>query len=304
MKRWLAILLAVTVLLSVCGCSAAGTKTKITRKTGTTASSVQDTEMENPWGMYEQRGRFVDEEAYPTMSGEEPVAAVSECYFTNNGHLCVKLLISNGTEQALSIDTLNVAAFDYANDDMIGGGIAELGGSLIVMAADVTEYALYIAPEHVYVDAEASIPEQMYFEVTMEHHSAEEIVAWYMDESRGHFMDEAATPELSGEGPMAAVSESYFTQNGHLCVELLISNGTEQPISIRTLDVAAYDFTTGELIGGGEVELEEPLDIAVAGIEPYAVYVAPEHLLVEETAVLPDLMSFDVTIDYQSIDAE
>lgn len=304
MKRWLVIWLAVTVLLSVCGCSAAGTKTKITRKTGTTASATPNTEVENPWGIDNARGHYIDTEAYPTMSAEQPEAAVSDCYFTNNGHLCVKLLISNGTDQALSIDTLNVAAYDYANDDMVGGGIAELGGSLIVMVADVAEYALYIAPEHVYVDAEASVPEQMYFEIIMEHSSAEDVVAWYRDEARGHFVDETAAPELSDEGPVAAVSESYFTNNGHLCVELLISNGTEQPISVRTLDVSAYDFTTEALIGGGKVELEEPLDIEVAGTEVYAIYIAPEHLQVEQTAVLPEQMSFDVTIDYQPIEAE
>lgn len=304
MKRCLTIVLAVLVLLSVCGCSAAGTKTKITRKTGTTAPSVPNMEGKNPWGIHESRGRFTDEEAYPTLSEEQPLAVVSECYFTNNGHLCVKMLISNGTEQSLSIDTLDVAVYDATTDEMIGGGIAEMGGSLIAVMAEVTEYALYIAPEHVYVDGEAMIPEQMRFDVMMDYSPAADVIGWDINEARGHFVDEAATPQLSGEGPMAAATEAYFTNNGHLCVELLIGNGTDEAIAIHSLDVSAYDFATEESIAGGKVELAEPLSIAVADMEAYTFYIAPEHVLVEDTAVLPDLMSFDVTIEYQSAEIE
>lgn len=127
---------------------------------------------------------------------------------------------------------------------------------------------------------------------------------WGINEARGHFVDESAQPVISGDQPEAAVNECYFTNNGHLCIEMSIRNGTAQVISIDALDVSAYNYLTDELIGGGKAELEEPLTISVAGTESYTFYIAPEHIQIGEKESVPELMSFDITMDYHQVEVE
>lgn len=127
---------------------------------------------------------------------------------------------------------------------------------------------------------------------------------WAINEDRGHFVDEKAQPVMSGDQPEAAVTEAYFTNNGHLCIEMSISNGTNKVLSIDAMDVSAYNYLTGECIGGGKAELEEPLTILLAGVESYTFYIAPEHIQIGEKESVPELMSFDITMDYHAVEEE
>ena len=127
---------------------------------------------------------------------------------------------------------------------------------------------------------------------------------WLINESRGHFEKMDASPEISAYGPMADVSEAYFTNNGHLCVKMLISNGTDSVLRIDALDVVMTNYETGEVLAGGKAELEEELTIQLAGVEEYTFYIAPEHVLMDEKASLPDLVSFTITIDHTDVEVE
>lgn len=133
---------------------------------------------------------------------------------------------------------------------------------------------------------------------------AEKNWGWDINTNRGHFIKTDASPEMSGDGPMADVSEAYFTNSGHLCVEMLISNGTAKMISVNAIDVSAYNYSTDELIGGGRAVLEEPLIIDVAGVAGYTFYIAPEHIAVGESAVIPELMTFTIAIDHTPANVE
>ena len=103
---------------------------------------------------------------------------------------------------------------------------------------------------------------------------------------------------------MAAVRESYFTNNGHLCVVLLIGNGTDTVVSVDAIELSAYDYSTGEYLGGGETVPVEPLTVALADVEEFSCYIAPEDLTVAEDATVLELMSFDISISYTPIELE
>ena len=122
--------------------------------------------------------------------------------------------------------------------------------------------------------------------------------------TRGQYVDEAAYPDMSGTEPTVAVKKAYFTNGGHLCVEMLISNGTNQVLAVEALDVAAYDYTTGDFIGGGKAELEEHLILKLAAVEGYTFYISPEHLAVGEDTMIPELMEFEVKITHRSVSME
>ena len=133
--------------------------------------------------------------------------------------------------------------------------------------------------------------------------NAKEAQKWKINESRGHYQNAAASPDMSGDGPKADVSEAYFTQNNHLCVKLVINNGTDRMQEIKAIDVAVYDYNTDELIAGGKAEIED-LIVEVAGKETYTFYIAPEHIHVDVTTPLPDILSFEIAIDHLAVEAE
>lgn len=130
---------------------------------------------------------------------------------------------------------------------------------------------------------------------------------WTIDEDRGHCLYEDAYPAMSGDQPEAALTEAYFTENGHLCVTLLISNGTDKVMRINSLELQAFDYSGGEQgdqFAGGVVTLEEGLVIKVAGVEQCTVYIAPEHVLKGEDYVLPELVSMTIYFDSEPIELE
>ena len=127
---------------------------------------------------------------------------------------------------------------------------------------------------------------------------------WEINSNRGQYVKTDAYPEMSGEGPKADVSEAYFTNNGYLCVELLIGNGTDKVLSINAMDVSAFDFASEERIGGGRAVLDEPLIIELASVATYTFYISPEHLAVAEDYTLPNLVSFEISIDHTPANIE
>ena len=60
---------------------------------------------------------------------------------------------------------------------------------------------------------------------------------------------------------------------------------------------------TDELIAGGKAEIED-LIVEVAGKETYTFYIAPEHISVDADAALPELLSFEISIDHTPATAE
>ena len=132
---------------------------------------------------------------------------------------------------------------------------------------------------------------------------AKEEQQWKINESRGHYVNTEARPEMSGEGPKADVAEAYFTQNNHLCVQLVISNGTDRMRNIEAIDVAVYNYDTDELIAGGKAAIED-LVVEVAGNATYAFYIAPEHIHVDDSTALPKILSFEISIDHTPIEVD
>ena len=136
--------------------------------------------------------------------------------------------------------------------------------------------------------------------------------AWNVDESRGYYLDESAYPAMSGTQPEAALAEAYFTKNGHLCVKLIISNGTDKVMRINSFDAQGYEgyydevgaFQLGDQFAGGRIVPTEELTILVADTVTYTFYIAPEHLLVDESYQLPDNVSFVITFDHEPVVAE
>ena len=152
MKKWLSVLLALSLLFVLCGCKKAAPATN-----GNEGSFEYD----------ENRGYFLDDETAPETSKEELKATLAEAYFTQNDHMYVRVKIGNGTADVQRIDAVDVAIFYADKDELIAGGIVELTEELTVKAGEVIEYDFYISPEHVEAK-NATLPETLSYSITIE----------------------------------------------------------------------------------------------------------------------------------------
>lgn len=93
-------------------------------------------------------GWFTDVEVAPTLSEDGITANVVEAYYTNNGHLMLRMILGNGGAEALRLDSLVIDLWN-GDDAYIGGGkIVVENDVILVPANDSTTYTCYIAPEH------------------------------------------------------------------------------------------------------------------------------------------------------------
>lgn len=92
---------------------------------------------------------FIDTDAKPELTDDGLTAAVTHVYYTNGGHLCVQMVLGNGTEDERLMTEIEVSVTNEA-EETIASGYAEVSNSMVLVPADgTTEYTFYIAPEHV-----------------------------------------------------------------------------------------------------------------------------------------------------------
>lgn len=93
-------------------------------------------------------GWFQDVEVAPTLSEDGITANVVEAYYTNNGHLMLRMILGNGGAEAMRLDNLDINLWN-GDEEYIGGGKIVVKNEIILVPAnDITTYTCYIAPEH------------------------------------------------------------------------------------------------------------------------------------------------------------
>lgn len=101
------------------------------------------------------RTYFLNEDATPTMNDEGVHAALTGAYFTQGGYLKVQLLLGNGTDTALQVESVDVVLYnddeDIASAKILDPTEDEGDGPLTVEAGDTEYYEFFIRPEHVFL---------------------------------------------------------------------------------------------------------------------------------------------------------
>ncbi len=97
-------------------------------------------------------GYFYDADATPEMKKDGITAALNEAYYTNGGHLCVRMTLGNGTAKSMRLDSLEVKISNGDTKELVASGYtANVDDSYIVPAGGTNTYTFYIKPEHVKV---------------------------------------------------------------------------------------------------------------------------------------------------------
>lgn len=116
------------------------------------------------WEIDEARGYILKENCSPEISSEGPTADVLECYFTQNNHMYIEVAVRNGTDKPVRIDAVDIVVKDNDTGDMIAGGKVFVEEEWILEVMDLAYYPIYIAPEHLTVDADYTLPEVCSFD--------------------------------------------------------------------------------------------------------------------------------------------
>ncbi len=112
----------------------------------------------------ETPGYFYDNEATPELKDDGITAAVNEVYYTNGGHLCVKMTLGNGADKAMTLDSLEVKISDDKEALIASGYTESIDDDYTVPAGGTNDYTFYIKPEHVKI-ADATL-ETISYEIT------------------------------------------------------------------------------------------------------------------------------------------
>ncbi len=103
-----------------------------------------------------------------------------------------------------------------------------------------------------------------------------------------------AAPEMTDEGITAAISEVYYTKGGYLCVQMILGNGTANPMLLEAVEVVLVN-DADEQIASGYAATTGELIVASQGTEPYTFYISPEHITLKEAPLSPLGYTINVT---------
>lgn len=120
------------------------------------------------WEIDESRGYILKTDAYPELVAEGPKADVLEVYFTENDHMYLELILGNGTEKPVKINSVDVQVYNDETDELIAAGKVIVEEDVTVLVQDIAYYEFYISPEHIFVDNTTSLPEVCSFVIEID----------------------------------------------------------------------------------------------------------------------------------------
>lgn len=91
---------------------------------------------------------YLDETAEPELSEEGITGAVREIYYTKGGHIAVKMLLGNGSDDHLRMTDIEVV-LEKQDGTLVAGGKAEVTSEFVILTNADEEYTFYISPEHI-----------------------------------------------------------------------------------------------------------------------------------------------------------
>lgn len=124
---------------------------------------------------------------------------------------------------------------------------------------------------------------------------AEESKDWARNETLGHFTDLDVAPTLSEDGITAQITEAYYTNNGHLRLQMILGNGGEEPLRLDKLTIDLWNGGDA-YIGGGTITVQnEEIMVPANGTTNYTCFISPEHLSIKDDPLSTLRYDLDIT---------
>ena len=121
-----------------------------------------------------------------------------------------------------------------------------------------------------------------------------------MDDGKGPrngatvFQQPDAVPEISPDGVKSAVTQAYYTNDGHMAIRLSLSNGMGAAQQMRSIEIKVANGDGVPIAAGYAEAVEDGVVLPPDEFTPFLLYIAPDQIQITDDP-LPTL-SFEITV--------
>ena len=121
-----------------------------------------------------------------------------------------------------------------------------------------------------------------------------------MDDGKGPrngatvFQQPDAVPEISPDGVKGAVTQAYYTNDGHMAIRLSLSNGMGAAQQMRSIEIKVANGDGVPIADGYAEAVEDGVVLPPDEFTPFLLYIAPDQIQITDDPLTT--LSFEITV--------
>lgn len=121
-----------------------------------------------------------------------------------------------------------------------------------------------------------------------------------MDDGKGPrngatvFQQPDAVPEISPDGVKGAVTQAYYTNDGHMAIRLSLSNGMGAAQQMRSIEIKVANGDGVPIAAGYAEAVEDGVVLPADEFTPFLLYIAPDQIQITDDPLTT--LSFEITV--------
>ena len=121
-----------------------------------------------------------------------------------------------------------------------------------------------------------------------------------MDDGKGPrngatvFQQPDAVPEISPDGVKSAVTQAYYTNDGHMAIRLSLSNGMGAAQQMRSIEIKVANGDGVPIAAGYAEAVEDGVVLPPDEFTPFLLYIAPDQIQITDDPLTT--LSFEITV--------
>ena len=121
-----------------------------------------------------------------------------------------------------------------------------------------------------------------------------------MDDGKGprngatDFQQPDAVPEISPDGVKSAVTQAYYTNDGHMAIRLSLSNGMGAAQQMRSIEIKVANGDGVPIAAGYAEAVEDGVVLPPDEFTPFLLYIAPDQIQITDDPLTT--LSFEITV--------
>ena len=121
-----------------------------------------------------------------------------------------------------------------------------------------------------------------------------------MDDGKGPrngatvFQQPDAVPEISPDGVKGAVTQAYYTNDGHMAIRPSLSNGMGAAQQMRSIEIKVANGDGVPIAAGYAEAVEDGVVLPPDEFTPFLLYIAPDQIQITDDPLTT--LSFEITV--------
>ena len=121
-----------------------------------------------------------------------------------------------------------------------------------------------------------------------------------MDDGKGPrngatvFQQPDAVPQISPDGVKSAVTQAYYTNDGHMAIRLSLSNGMGAAQQMRSIEIKVANGDGVPIAAGYAEAVEDGVVLPPDEFTPFLLYIAPDQIQITDDPLTT--LSFEITV--------